>query len=85
MSEGHAFSAIRPQTSLKSKPIGLMMFHRTERGRETSLTGITALSAAFKTQETLGGGTEHLFRSALHVAACSKIMVLILRGGNSLM
>lgn len=78
MSEGHAFSAIRPQTSLKSKPIGLMMFHRTERGRETSLTGITALSAAFKTQETLGG------HGAL-VSACSKIMVLILRGGNSLM
>lgn len=60
-----------------------MMFHRTERGRQISLKGITALSAAFKTQETLGD-VDYLFQSALQVPACSKIIVLILRGGKKL-
>lgn len=56
MLEGHAFSAVRPQTSLKSNSIILMMFHKTGRGREISLTGITALSTVFSSSGDTGRG-----------------------------
>lgn len=82
MLEGHAFSAVRSQTSLKSNSIVLMMFHRTGRGREISLTGITALSTVFSSSGDIGGYGQYLLRAALRVLGCSKIMALILRRGT---
>lgn len=75
MLEGHAFSAARPQTSLKSNSIVLMMFHKTGRGREISLTGITALSTVFSSSGDIGG----LGILIADLLGCCKIMALILR------